>query len=241
MIRQLATSVRGPWFSSRSTTRAADPGAGHRRSSALPRPVGADDPHAAALAWMTERTARPIDPFSDRLAEMTLIRLCDDLHYLHYFAHHIVMDGSAAQVLTDRISEVYGALVEGVAPPPTSTAPVEEVWRSVVAYNGSTREASDREYWRERLLDLPPSVSIADRPGPVTTPALRSPGELPAGTLTGSGSGSTMPDVPVIVAGFAAYLSRVLGVGDIVLSLPVSARTTACCVDRRVRCRTSYR
>ncbi|NKS03385.1 amino acid adenylation domain-containing protein [Rhodococcus hoagii] len=188
---------------------------------------GADDPHAAALTWMTERTARPIDPFSDRLAEMTLIRLRDDLHYLHYFAHHIVMDGSAAQVLTDRISEVYGALVEGVAPPPTSTAPVEEVWRSVVAYNGSTREASDREYWRERLLDLPPSVSIADRPGPVTTPALRSPGELPAGTLTGSGSGSAMPDVPVIVAGFAAYLSRVLGVGDIVLSLPVSARTTA--------------
>ncbi|MBM4548130.1 hypothetical protein GS457_26815, partial [Rhodococcus hoagii] len=179
---------------------------------------GADDPHAAALAWMTERTARPIDPFSDRLAEMTLIRLRDDLHYLHYFAHHIVMDGSAAQVLTDRISEVYGALVEGVAPPPTSTAPVEEVWRSVVAYNGSHQEASDREYWRERLLDLPPSVSIADRPGPVTTPALRSPGELPAGTLTGSGSGSAMPDVPVIVAGFAAYLSRVLGVGDIVLS-----------------------
>ncbi|MFM1726530.1 amino acid adenylation domain-containing protein [Rhodococcus sp. PAM 2766] len=186
----------------------------------------ADDPHAAALDWMTERTTRPIDLFSDRLAEMTLIRLRDGLHYLHYFAHHIVMDGSAAQVLTDRISEVYAALVEGVEPPPTSTAPVEEVWRSVVAYNGTTREASDREYWKQRLVDLPPSVSIADRPGPVSTPALRSPGELPAGTLTG-GSGAAMPDVPAIVAGFAAYLSRVLGVDDVVLSLPVSARTTA--------------
>ncbi|MFC9517869.1 amino acid adenylation domain-containing protein [Nocardiaceae bacterium NPDC056970] len=184
------------------------------------------DPHRAALDWMTERTARPIDPFSDRLAEMTLIRVRDDLHYLHYFAHHIVMDGSAAQVLTDRISEVYAALVVGAEPPPTSTAPVEEVWRSVVAYNGSTREASDREYWKQRLVDLPPSVSIADRPGAVTTPALRSPGELPAGALS-DGGGSAMPDVPAIVAGFAAYLSRVTGVADIVLSLPVSARTTA--------------
>lgn len=187
----------------------------------------ADDPHAAALDWMTERTARPIDPFSDRLAEMTLIRLHDELHYLHYFAHHIVMDGSAAQVLTDRISEVYAALVVGAEPPASTTAPVEEVWRNVVAYNGSTREASDRAYWKQRLVDLPPPVTIADRPGPVTTPALRSPGELPVGALTGGGSGSAMPDVPAIVAGFAAYLARALGARDIVLSLPVSARTTA--------------
>ncbi|MBM4497036.1 hypothetical protein GS426_20175 [Rhodococcus hoagii] len=176
---------------------------------------------------MTERTARPIDPFSDRLAEMTLIRLCDDLHYLHYFAHHIVMDGSAAQVLTDRISEVYGALVEGVAPPPDFDGTCRRGVAQRRRLQRSTREASDREYWRERLLDLPPSVSIADRPGPVTTPALRSPGELPAGTLTRKWQ--RFDDARracdrrrlrrISVTGMWAW--------DIVLSLPVSARTTA--------------
>ncbi|MBM4548133.1 hypothetical protein GS457_26840 [Rhodococcus hoagii] len=143
------------------------------------------------LAWMTERTARPIDPFSDRLAEMTRIRLRDDLHYLHYSPHHIVMDGSAAQVPQRPISEVYGALVEGVAPPPNFGAGRRGV-RSVVAYNGSTREASDREYWAGAPARPARAVSIADRPGPVTTPALRRPANCPRHSH-GSGSGSAMP------------------------------------------------
>jgi len=190
---------------------------------------GAEDPHAAAIAWMTERTARPIDPFADRLAEMTLIRLDDDRHYLHCFAHHIVMDGAAAQVLTRRISELYTATVNGEVAPQSDCAPVEEVWRAVESYPGSRREAIDREYWRARLDSLPPPVSLGHRVGPLATPARRSLGALPdamANTRVERQSGS-LPEVPLIVAAFAAYIARVTGADDVVLSLPVSARTTA--------------
>ncbi|WP_114721480.1 amino acid adenylation domain-containing protein [Rhodococcus sp. AG1013] len=190
---------------------------------------GADDPHTAAIEWMTDRTSRPIDPFSDRLAEMTLIRLGNDRHYLHCFAHHLVMDGSAAQVLTKRISELYTAMVSGVEPPQCACAPVEELYRSVEAYSGSRREELDREYWRERLAALPQVVSLADRVGTLSTPALRTAGVLPERFLEAldHADSAPVPEVPTLVASFAAYVSRVTGVDDIALSLPVSARTTA--------------
>ncbi len=190
---------------------------------------GAEDPHSAAIAWMTERTTRPIDPFVDRLAEMTLIRLDDDRHYLHCFAHHIVMDGSAAQVLTKRISELYTATVSGVEPPQSNCAPVEELWRVVEAYSGSRREEVDREYWRARLDSLPAAVSLADRVGPLATPARRSLGMLPEALVNArvEQRSGPLPEVPAIVAAFAAYIARATSTDDVVLSLPVSARTTA--------------
>lgn len=186
----------------------------------------ADDPVSAAIEWMTRRTSRPIDPFSDRLAEMTLIRLADDRHFLHCFAHHVVMDGYAAQVLTARIAELYRAAVAGKEPPPNRAASVEEIGRIVEAYETSARADSDRAYWFEKTATLPHGASFADRAGPVTSPALRSLDALP-GAATESISEAALPEVPAILAAFAVYLARSTGADEVSLSLPVSARTTA--------------
>ncbi len=187
---------------------------------------GADDPTSAAIEWMTHRTSRPIDPFSDRLAEMTLIRISDERHFLHCFAHHVVMDGYAAQVLTARIAELYRAAVAGEDPAPNRAASVEEIGRIVEAYETSTRADSDRVYWREKVATLPRGVSLADRTGPAASPALRSLDVL-SGAATKSLSDASLPEVPSILAAFAVYLARSTGADVVSLSLPVSARTSA--------------
>lgn len=188
---------------------------------------GAEDPEADAVAWMTERTSRPIDPFSDRLAEMTVIRLADDRHFLHCFAHHIVMDGFASQVLTARIAELYRAAVAGEEPPPDRTESVEEIGRIVDAYESSTRVDSDRAYWREKTATLPRAASFADRRGPLAAPALRSLDVLSDTAIEAFTENQSIPEVPAILAAFAVYVSRATGSDDVSLSLPVSARTTA--------------
>ncbi len=178
-----------------------------------------EDPESAALEWMTDRTSRPIDLFSDRLAAFTLIRLSDDRHFLHCFAHHIVLDGYAAQILMARIAVLYRAQITGEVAPPDASAPVADIGRAVDAYEAGTRVDVDREYWREKTAQLPTPVSFADRDGPVTVPARRS-----VAALTGPALGA---DVPTIVAAFAVYLARTTGADDVALSLPVAARTTA--------------
>ncbi|MDH6280518.1 non-ribosomal peptide synthetase [Prescottella agglutinans] len=187
---------------------------------------GVDDPASAAIDWMTQRTSRPIDPFSDRLAEMTLIRLADDHHFLHCFAHHVVMDGYAAQVLTARIAELYRAAVAGKEAPPNRTASIEEIGRIVEAYETSARAERDRAYWLDKTARLPRGVSLGDRIGPVASPALRSLDALSDAT-TESLADSSLPEVPAILAAFAVFLARSTGVDEVSLSLPVSARTTA--------------
>ncbi|QBJ95977.1 non-ribosomal peptide synthetase [Rhodococcus sp. ABRD24] len=187
--------------------------------------TGAADPEAAARRWMAERYTRPIDPLRDRLIAATLIRLREGHHYIYGHAHHIVLDGYGADVMTQRIAETYTCRVRGLELSPLHAIPLEKLAESEAEYRGSRREALDRAYWLDRLAALPPVVSLADRAGPLAVPARLAaealPGDL-ADVLSRQG-----PDVPVVVAAFAAYLARVSGARDIALSLPVSARTTA--------------
>ncbi|MGW9426215.1 condensation domain-containing protein, partial [Streptomyces koyangensis] len=86
-----------------------------------------NDPEAAAARWMTERTNRPIDPFRDRLAGTTLIRLRDGHHYLYCFAHHLVLDGYGATVLVDRMAQTYSAWARRTEPAPLRAIPLQEL------------------------------------------------------------------------------------------------------------------
>ncbi|MCL2535850.1 MAG: condensation domain-containing protein, partial [Nocardiaceae bacterium] len=188
---------------------------------------GAADPEGAAIEWMTERTSRPTDPFSDRLAEMTVIRLAENRHFLHCFAHHVVMDGFASQVLTARIAELYRAAVAGEVPPQNRAESVEEIGRIVASYETSARADRDRAYWYEKTATLPRAASLADRAGTLSSPSLRSVDVLSDATSAAFAGNPSLAEVPAILAAFAVYLARSTGSDDIAVSLPVSARTTA--------------
>ncbi|PTR23457.1 glutamate racemase [Rhodococcus sp. OK519] len=177
-----------------------------------------DDPETAATRWMTERTNRSIDPFRDRLAGTTLIRLRDGHHYLYCFAHHLVLDGYGATVLVDRMAQTYSAWMRGLEPEPLRAIPLRELAAQDAEYTGSSRESIDRAHWQSRLAALPAAVSLADRPGPLSVPSRRVWETLAADVDV---------DVPVVTAAFAAYLARAAGADVVSLSLPVAARTTA--------------
>lgn len=178
----------------------------------------ADDPEAAAAQWMSEHTHRPLDPFRDRLAGTTLIRLRGGHHYLYCFAHHLVLDGYGATVLVDRMAHTYSAWLRGHEPDPLRAIPLRDLAAQEAEYVGSRRESIDRDHWRPRLAALPAAVSLADRPGPLAAPSLR------VWEAVGS---DVAADVPVVAAAFAAYLARAAGTDEVSLSLPVAARTTA--------------
>ncbi|WP_062985006.1 non-ribosomal peptide synthetase [Nocardia anaemiae] len=188
------------------------------------------DPVAAAQAWMRAEYAAPLDLMRDRLVSMAMLRIADDRWFWYSRMHHIVLDGMGALALVQRTGEIYNALVEGKEPPPGKAEPLQKIVDADLAYRSSDRFEADREYWREHLAGMADPVNLAGREAEVDAPPNRVSGALPSATAELLDTVAKAADsgvAPTIVAGFGAYLAAMTGAPEVILSLPVSARTTA--------------
>ncbi|WP_433201389.1 amino acid adenylation domain-containing protein [Nocardia sp. CA-107356] len=188
------------------------------------------DPEAAAHAWMRKEYSAPLDLTRDRLVAVVMLRLAEDRWFWYSRMHHIVLDGMGALALVQRTGELYNAVIEGREPPVSKAEPLRKIVDADLAYRSSDRFAADREYWREHLAGMADPVNLAGRAADVDAHPNRVSGALPAETAElldavakAAGSGAA----PTIVAAFGAYLAAMTGAPEVVLSLPVSARTTA--------------
>ncbi|WP_241997405.1 non-ribosomal peptide synthetase [Rhodococcus sp. SMB37] len=191
---------------------------------------GFDDPEAAAHRWMTARFSAPLDPLRDRLIASTLLHVADERYFLSSYVHHIALDGHGAMILLSRAAELYSAWIAGEETPPVTSLPIEKILDFETAYVGSKRQAGDREHWAQRLADLPEPLSLIGDVAPPTVPARRSGTAVTSGlaeAITARAQEVNATEVPIVLAGFAAFLARTRSTTDVVLSLPVSARTTA--------------
>ncbi|MFE4459576.1 condensation domain-containing protein, partial [Nocardia tengchongensis] len=191
---------------------------------------GAPDPETAAQTWMRAEYTAPLDLTRDRLCTMAMLRLGPDRWYWYSRFHHILLDGVGALTMLQRTSEIYNATVTGQEVPPGKAEPLQRIVEADAAYRNSDKLQADRDYWREHLTGLPEPANLGRRTGAVDAhPRLLS-GALPESTAalldSLTAARSTSP-APVVVAAFAAYVGAMTGAGEIVLSLPVSGRTTA--------------
>ncbi|RZL78307.1 MAG: amino acid adenylation domain-containing protein, partial [Rhodococcus sp. (in: high G+C Gram-positive bacteria)] len=188
-----------------------------------------NEPAVEARAWMDAEYTKPRDLMADRLISATLLQIADDHYFWFSRAHHLLIDGYGAVVLTTRVAELYTHLINGTEPPPSRALDLRQLYDET-AYRASTRFLADRDHWAQRVEDLPAPARLS---GHEASPAM--PSRIVGGSLDRSlylriaerARTSSSSEVPVLVAAFAAYLARMTGVSDVVLSLPVSARTTA--------------
>ncbi len=179
-----------------------------------------NDPVEAAHRWMHHDRSARTDMYDGPLLTSHILQLGDEHYYWYSRAHHIASDGYAAMMLMSRTAELYVAAVEGREPPDCRAVGPERVIQEDAAYRTSTRFVRDRDYWREQGSDLPSVVGLSGR-------AARSGPTARTATGHAARSASSRNATAVTVAAFASYLARMTGSDDVVLSLPVSARTTA--------------
>ncbi|MGW5288169.1 amino acid adenylation domain-containing protein, partial [Rhodococcus pyridinivorans] len=189
-----------------------------------------DDPRAAALDWMRADRSRPVDVLSDRLVNSCVLQIADRVFLWYLRVHHLVLDGVGSANLVGRIAELYTAAVEGIDPAPSKASPVRKIFDLELGYRDSTRFTDDREYWAERVAGIDEATSLAGRsaaPAPIS--------RIDAGVLGSSVESAVDAFVSreettlatTVVAAFAAFLAQSTGRRDVLLSLPVAARTTA--------------
>ncbi|GAA1461136.1 non-ribosomal peptide synthetase [Williamsia maris] len=190
------------------------------------------DPVAAARAWMDADHRRPMDLETDRVAISALIRVADDRCFWYLRGHHIAFDGFSALNSLHEAVHRYNAMLAGTEHVSPARASLAEISADDDRYAQSTRRQSDREHWVARVADLPEGPTLSQR----ASNAPLSPANVMASTRisrtrqdlvdTTAAAGNTSA-AALLTAAFAAYLSRMTGVDDVVLSLPVTGRASA--------------
>ncbi|MEU7103809.1 amino acid adenylation domain-containing protein [Streptomyces sp. NPDC046215] len=187
---------------------------------------GESDPDAAATAWMEAERGRPCDLARGPLFAQALLRLRDDhvLWYQRY--HHIAVDAAGVVLISRRAGELY---THGPAAGETAWE-LHRLIGADQAYRASDQLTADRAYWTSRLAGRPEPVRLIARADTPMTRRVHRTAELsPARTARLREAADALGVRPsrLLVAAVAAYLHRATGETDLVLGLPVTARSDA--------------
>ncbi|MEV4847313.1 amino acid adenylation domain-containing protein [Micromonospora matsumotoense] len=194
------------------------------------RPDGERVPAAQAL--IRDMAGITFDVATGPLAVATLVRMSPQAHVLAVVAHHIVADGWSFRVLFDELSTDYEALVGDGAPivaEPAIQYADYAVWQLGHAEDGGY--ASAGRFWQDELADAPSALSLpTDEPYPDRqTFAGRSihttldAGLADALRQLAARQGTTV--FAVLLAAYAVVLSRLTDSDDLVIAVPMAART----------------
>uniref|UniRef100_UPI000B0979A0 condensation domain-containing protein n=1 Tax=Nocardia acidivorans TaxID=404580 RepID=UPI000B0979A0 len=188
------------------------------------------EPIAAALDWMRADVAAPIDLLGERAGVTTVIRVGDDHHLWYTRAHHILIDGFGSVTMLYRVAELYNAGVRGTPAPEGNAASLLQVHEAELAYRDSSRYGTDERYWREVTAGMPERCSLVSATAPACALGREARAQLDEGTAARLESAAHRFDTSsatVVMAALALYYARLTASEDVVLSLPVSGRTTA--------------
>ncbi|MEU7581748.1 amino acid adenylation domain-containing protein [Streptomyces sp. NPDC041068] len=195
---------------------------------------GEADPAAAAEAFVAAERARTGEACRTMvdipLYSRTVIKLSDREVWYTQLGHHLIFDGYTAAMLARRTAARYTALVNGTEPRTSTFGSFTDLVAADRAYRESERFAEDRAYWVERFTPLPElgdpgsSDSAAGPPeATLTARAVLPPEELARLREFADREGVTWGEA--LIAGYAAFLHRVLGRTDVVFALPLMCRT----------------
>jgi enterobactin synthetase component F len=189
------------------------------------------NPRAAAEAWMLAELTRPVDLAHEPLWVSALFKAADDRYYWYQRAHHVALDGYGGGLIARRVAELYTAYMEGREPESCEFGPLKELLEAEATYRDSSRLHRDREFWKEKLADLPEAVSLARGSHRGSVGGLqRSTGHLSIATVEhlrelGKQTSTSLPQM--LIGLVAAYYHRATGAHDLVIGMPVSARMSA--------------
>ncbi|GAB91338.1 non-ribosomal peptide synthetase [Gordonia rhizosphera] len=191
---------------------------------------GEPNPDARAHELMVDDYSSPRDPLTDRLTVGYLFHVADERFLFYIRTHHLTADGVSAKGGIVGALDAYTVAIAGQEVEPPTLTPFEASADADRDYRNSSRFGTDRDHWRAALAGMPIPASLAHRSGPPAAVARSESACIPEPTLlalnTAARQASTT--VPALVAtAFAVYMSRVTASDDVIINLPVAARTTA--------------
>ncbi|MEV6770308.1 amino acid adenylation domain-containing protein [Nocardia sp. NPDC051030] len=162
-----------------------------------------------------------------QLYSYTLIRVTDCEVWCVQLYHHLIVDGYSAALLSRRVAAHYTALRRETSPPKRTFGMIAELVDEEQAYRASEQFELDRRFWREQLTPWPDLDGRGRHLGGPVERTIRAEAVLPVATLDrlrecADNCGITWADA--LVACYAAFVNRVLGSSDVVVSMLLMGR-----------------
>ncbi|MEV4820395.1 amino acid adenylation domain-containing protein, partial [Micromonospora sp. NPDC049274] len=195
-----------------------------------PRQLASDDTAALTAALRHEAT-RPFSLAEGPLARAALFRLTPTENVLLLTLHHSVCDGWSVSILVDELLELYRAGVEGRAPDLASRT---LHYADYAAWENRPERAADLaaslDYWKRTLDGAAPVIDLPldrRRPAVQTFQGARHRFALPHGVwpaVDRLAREERATPFMVLLAGFAALMSRYAAQDEISVVTPVANR-----------------
>jgi amino acid adenylation domain-containing protein len=192
----------------------------------------AEQRESAARELIAGLARIPIDPAVGPPVRTCLVRLSAQRHVFAVVAHHIVADGWSFRILFEELAGDYAAIRAGGGPvveePPIQYADFA-IWQLEHAEAAGFAQAE--RFWRSALAGAPAALPLPVDHGYPTRQAFTAAGidgrldpELAAELRrVAAEQGSTL--FAVLLAGYALVLSRLTGESELLIAVPMAART----------------
>lgn len=186
-----------------------------------------EKPEEKALQWMKEDLLQPINLKTDRLFSQALFRVGKERYFWYQRIHHIVMDAFGFSLLSQRVSKLYTAFVQGRPCEDVAFSPFVKLLEEDADYRVSEKFEADRHFWMERFADQPEVMSLAERTPRTSNGFLSQTGYLSSFATQSFKKNArkysgTWHEVAMAVT--AVYIHRLTGTQDVILSLPMMGR-----------------
>ncbi len=183
---------------------------------------------AAAEDRFATIAGTPFDLETGPLLRTALLRLSDDVYELMFAVHHIVADGWSVTLLCGELAAAYDGLVAGHEPK-LPDLPIQ--YGDYALWENDRSFASGEAYWRTAIAGAPQVVTLpTDRVRPTEPRGRGATAEFVIDAATTVGlreiartGGATM--FMTLLSLYAAVLSRYAGTEDLLVGVPVAART----------------
>ncbi|MFF9351729.1 condensation domain-containing protein [Streptomyces sp. NPDC014734] len=186
------------------------------------------DPRAAAERWMRQDLAKEYDLAKGPLFTWALFTAGAGRSLWYRAAHHIVVDGFGLSLIASHVADVYTALATGRPRRSRPPGTLEQVIEADAAYQSSEEYEQDRRYWLSQLAGQTEVVSLTDWRPTRSRASFRESGHLAPADVHALRAAARRLDVTwpeVVIAAVAVQLHRATGIRELVVGLPVTART----------------
>ncbi|MFC0432495.1 non-ribosomal peptide synthetase [Kutzneria buriramensis] len=191
---------------------------------------GEPDAEAEALRRLRAELSRPFALDGSPLFRLVVLTLSAERTLFGMFVHHLACDGFSQVIFWRRLAATYQALLAGADPTDDALPPLRQLIEAEAEYAGSDQEAADEAFWRQRFAQTPELISLSAsraEPGPEFARAGAVLPDATARALRAAAWQARVTPGTVIMAAVAVYSGRMTGADDVLLSLPVAARTGA--------------
>jgi nonribosomal peptide synthetase DhbF len=159
-----------------------------------------------------------------------LFQAAHDRFFWYEVYHHLINDFVGSSLVERRVADLYSRFVEVAIPETDEPCSWLDLLDEDESYRLSGRRERDQNYWRAQLVDRPDAVTLSGRPPSWPGRLFQSDGYIPRSTVNkleklGAAHGASL--AAVITAITATYLYRITGARDLILGMPVAARTSA--------------